>query len=82
MKLQEKFENMLVESGMFPEQAREVMQAVMDDEASESMRGRWQDDEEDYPSGLIAAIWYSVKDHAREWIDANCPKAWYRPLFA
>ena len=81
MKIIEKFEAMLVENGMFPEQAKAVMQEVVTDEASAPMSGRWTDDVDGYPPELFAVIWFSVKEHALAWIDANLPKAWFRSMF-
>jgi hypothetical protein len=81
MKLQQKFENMLVENGMFEGQAKEVMAIVMADEANEAMAERWNDDEEGYPEQLFDVIWFSIKGTALEYIEKNCPMAWFKPMF-
>ncbi len=72
----------LEERGMFPDQASAVVKATEDDPASEAMRGRWTDDTEGYPTPLLAVMAMAINHAAVTWIDANCPQAWYRPMFA
>ncbi len=72
----------LVNNGLFPAPAAAVMEAVKADPANEVMIGRWTDDVEGYPPQIMAAAWYSAKHYALVWIDANCPKACFRPIFA
>jgi len=79
MTIREKMEQMLFEHGMFESQAKEVMDKVEKEEVE--MKGRWDDEETDYPTPMINVAWIAVKHHALEWIDANLPKAWYRPMF-
>jgi len=50
-------------------------------ELTEAMAGRWKDNIEDYPQELLVALWMNIRDSVLEWIDANKPLAWYRPLF-
>lgn len=33
-----------------------------------------------YPPQVIAVLWMAVKRRAVQWVDENCPKAWYRTL--
>ena len=70
-----KLTEMLIERGMFEQQATEVMQRVKTDKASEAMKGRWNDDVSGYPEQLLHVAWYDVKQHALAWIDENAPQA-------
>lgn len=69
----------LTSRGMFEPQADAVL-AVLKDRHPE-MSGRWGDPITDYPGALYGVIWLSAREEAVKWIDANLPKAWYRPLF-
>jgi hypothetical protein len=81
MTIESKLTKMLIDRGMFPEQAAEVIAAVKADKANEEISIRFSDDEEGYPLQLMAAMWETTRQHALEWIDANLPRAWFRPLF-
>lgn len=71
----------LFEQGLFEDQAAAIMELVKVAPENEAMKHRWQDDASDYPPQLLAVAWFSVKRHTLEYIDANCPNAWFRPLF-
>ena len=43
---------------------------------------RWLDSTEGYPKCMLSLITVSAARAALDWIDANCPQAWYRPMFA
>jgi len=66
---------------MNPPAADAVMEAVKSAPENEAMQGRWSDSAEGYPPAIFILAWMSAKEKALEWIDANCPKAWYRPMF-
>jgi hypothetical protein len=72
----------LINNGLFPDDAAKVVEAMKADPANEAMASRWNDDPEGYPPQIMALVWFSAKQHALEWIDANCPKAWYRAVFS
>lgn len=42
----------------------------------------FDDSEETYPKPLLECLWINTKEAAVTWIDKNCPKAFYRPMFA
>jgi hypothetical protein len=70
----------LHERGMFPAQAAAVIE--MAKVASPSMADRLTDGVEGYPD-VIARLWLvTLNTCAIDWIDANLPQAWYRPMFA
>ena len=81
MTIEEKIEKWLFNSGMFEDQAKAVMEMVKADKANEAMEGRWGDSAEGYPDVLFSVLLMSVRDAALEYIDANCPLAWFRPMF-
>ena len=86
MTIREYLEGKLVERGLFEDQAHEVMNRVIAEDANSKtgpiMGNRWQDVAEGYPPQLFAVLWISVKQHTLAWIDESKPHAWYRPLFA
>lgn len=71
----------LQENGMMPMQADEVMQSFMHDQRDSGMRGRWYDDPTGYPPVLYNLQWGLVCTYALKYIDEQCPKAWFRPVF-
>lgn len=81
MTVEEKLVDMLYNQGLFRPQAVEIVEHVKADKANESMAERWQDVADGYPDQIFAVLWISVKDHALQWIDENCPNAWFRPMF-
>ena len=81
MTFETKLISMLVERGFFDNDAKQVMEEVKAHKTSESMTGRWDDDMEGYPPQMLAVLWVSAEISALDWIKANKPKAWFRPLF-
>ena len=81
MTFEDKIKSMLFERGMFENDAAAVIEMMKADEIHESMAHRWNDNTEDYPQSLLSVLWHSAKDTALKYIDANCPLAWFRPMF-
>ncbi len=79
MTIEGKFKRLLFDSGMSEDEAEAVMEIVKADSADESMR--WSDAVEDYPAPLHNLLWAEVKRAALKYVDANCPQAWFRPMF-
>ncbi len=78
-----KLKDRLVANGMFPEQAQAVIDMAKNrTDLFPDMESRWADEVEGYPQQAIAVLWFGIKHIALEWIDANLPQAWYRPLFS
>ena len=71
----------LYERGMFPQQAEAALAPLFSD-PDHSMVQRWDDQIEGYPPQISALMVLAASDAAVDWIDANLPKAWYRPIFA
>jgi hypothetical protein len=72
---------LLEENGMFPDQAKTVMDGFIQDPASEAMVNRWDDDMSGYPDMMFNILWVSLKDYAYKWLDENLPNAWFKPMF-
>lgn len=82
MTIREKLEAMLVEHGLFRNQARAIIDMVARDKhVRKEMAERWNDSVSDYPPMFINVLWLHVRNHTLAWIDQNCPNAWYRSLF-
>ncbi len=85
MTLTEYMIKQLIDRGMWEKDATEVLAAV---KAEGTINGtkdvHWSDQVGSSPSGypiqLIAALLMVVKYRALEWVDKNCPKAFYREL--
>jgi hypothetical protein len=81
MTFREWAEKYCVDRGMWPEDARTVIDAVVADPVSDSMSGRWTHDVSSYPVSMMAVVGLIINGHAIAWIDANFPEAWFRPMF-
>lgn len=79
--VEDKLKEMLFNHGLFENQATTIVEMVKADKANEATERRWEDNVEDYPSVFLSALWLSVQDCALQYIDANCPEAWFRSLF-
>jgi len=81
MTFEDKIKEMLSAHGLFENQALAIVKMTKADKINKPMLERWRDEVEDYPQIILALLWSSAKRAALEYIDANCPKAWFRPLF-
>ncbi len=72
--------------GLFEMQATEVVTLHIDEDeklpvGKSAMHGRWDDTLDGYPPQLMPVLFVGVDKTAAEWLDANLPNAWFRPLF-
>lgn len=81
MNFKEFFKKELYQRGLFEEQCDEIMDTVIKDDTLESMNDRWDDDMKSYPDTMKVIIWIAVKKAAIEYIEKNCPGAWFKALF-
>lgn len=81
MTIRETLAKHLTDNGMFESQAEAVIEQFMGTDATQPMRGRWDDPTTEYPAALTDALLHGLCFVALEWIDANLPEAWYRPIF-
>lgn len=71
----------LLDNGMFDSQAKLVMEMVRDSELFIEMRGRLDEETTAYPEVFKNLCIMNLKAVAVEYIDTNCPKAWFRTVF-
>ena len=81
MKVQDKIEAMLMEHGLWPQEARAVIEELKAAWEAEAMKGHWEDDAEQYPAPLFTVLWVRARRHALGWIDANKPGHFARGAF-
>lgn len=74
-------EQFLTDNGMFDNQVADVMKRLMESEAADPMRGRWDQAMSGYPAIMKNVLVLNVKAEALKYIDENCPEAWFRPCF-
>jgi hypothetical protein len=80
MKIREKMSCMLVERGIFPRDAATIISKYV--EETDAIDDRIMDEDVSaYPPQMLAAVFMGLKSSTVEWIDANCPGHWARPLF-
>jgi len=83
MTVKNKLINMLVNNGMFEQQATEVIELSMPElnELADDYNIKFESPSNQYPD-LMYNLWYvSIKPIALKWIDDNKPMAWYREMF-
>ena len=71
----------LYAKGLFEDEAKQVLSLLEAKPSSEPMTGRWKDAVGDCPAALIRVLEISAAAAALEWIDANVPLHWARPMF-
>jgi len=83
MTVKEKLINMLVEYGMFEEQAKEVIELAIPklNELADDYVITYDAPDDQYPTGVYTVWFISIKKIALQWIDENKPEAWYREMF-
>lgn len=72
----------LTNKGMFDREAEAVLAKAMPKIEVGGYQMTWERPASEYPDALYAVIGMILNNTALEWIDENCPMAWYRPLFA
>jgi hypothetical protein len=88
MTTKEKLISMLVEKGMFEQQAQKVMEVAIPEIEKKFNEGKenaykftWNRPAEEYPTPIYATLFISIKPIALKWIDDNIPNAWFREMF-
>ena len=72
----------LTNRGLWPQEAEAVIAAAKADKANEAISDRWNDSTDDYHSLFTDLLNLALDSSALEWIDANKPKHFARPIFA
>lgn len=78
MTIQEKFEKLLVDCMLWPNEAHTIIESAKNEKQFEAMKNRWRDNESGYPTQLFAVLSLSIRQYAIGWIDANKPKHFAR----
>jgi len=81
MNFVERLTKELEDSGMFPDQAAEVMKRFLAEESHTTMGQRVYEPTDNYPNGVYNVLWVLCKAVALKYIDETCPRAWFRPVF-
>jgi len=83
MTVKERMESILIDFGMFQQQAEKVMDISIPkiNEISEDYKIEWDSDFEIYKEDMYVFLFSIVKPEALKWIDAHTPKAWFRENF-
>ena len=81
--VKEKVENMLVEMGMFHQQAFKVMDIAIPiiNELSDDYDVLWNEHWDVYGEDMYEFLFSIVKPEALKWIDDNIPSVWFRDKF-
>ena len=79
--LYQKMHDMLTSRGLYQASADEIMATVRAEQEADGPATHLGQPADGYPDMVIAAMWLVVKSAAVDWIDANLPLAWYRPMF-
>lgn len=82
MTIEEKMQELLEAKGMFASDAKKVVTAAKESPVLKNMERRWSDDISGYQKSLLSTVWMVVRSVAKDWIEENCPKAWFRSEFA
>lgn len=83
MTVRDKLIDYLVKRGMFPEDANEIL-LVFDLTQKEMLPDyhiTYSSPCDDYPDAVYLVWSLELNRLALQWIDANCPRAWYRMMF-
>lgn len=78
MTIRARMEAELVSNGLWPAEATEILQRLIDRDVVETMTRRWDDDISGYPVELLAVVLMPVKRYAVEWIDEFKPNHFAR----
>ena len=77
---EEKLKAMMVDRGMFDNQADVVMDKVKTI-VGESMDRRWDESIENYPDTVLIQLWLIAKEESLNYLNENLPLAWFKPMF-
>jgi len=81
MTIEQKIRKLLEEHGLWPEKNVDAVMKIYKETHPEIEDKVWSEPESAYPPQMIAVIWAGMCHTVVEWIDENCPQAFYRPMF-
>jgi len=81
MTIEQTIRKQLAEHGLWPEASVDAVMVATKESTPDVEERRWAEAASDYPTAFISVLWFAATTQALKWIDANCPQAWYRPMF-
>ena len=83
MTVRETLEKLLVDHGLWPNEAHDVFELYMSELAKTDtyMYSNVERAASDYPQPLINLLFLGMKKHVVSYIDACCPEHWARGMF-
>lgn len=80
----QRFEKMLIERGMFYDQAHAVMDKAVPviNEQCGDYEVAWDRPSTEHPDAVYNVMFLKVKTIALEYIEQVCPNAWFKVMFA
>jgi len=84
MTTREKLFKMLTDNGVLDSQAEAIMKLATPEieKLVPDYHITWDRPAEEYPDTMYALWYMTMKPIAFDWLDKNCPKAWFNPVFA
>lgn len=83
MTTKERLIKMVVDKGMFEVQATKVIDLAISkiDDLIPDYKTTWDGPADGYPDTMYAVWNMTVTEVAKEWIEENCPDAWFKHMF-
>jgi len=81
MTFNEVMKKMLVERGMFPQQADQVLALSKGHVLLDDMEGRMDEQTDRYPASVLAATWTALRTIALDWIEDRQPDFRFKYMF-
>ncbi len=63
----------LINHGLWPQEADDIVENVILAPENEAMKDLWNDHAEGYPEQITSLAWFSAKLHAIEFLEKNKP---------
>ncbi len=79
MTIEKRVKELLIEHGLWKQQANKVLAEYKADK--DYVPQKWEDDIEGYPLEYLGALWYSVRRFTYAWLLENWPKSFCIPMF-
>ena len=80
MTIKDQLTRMCEEHGLWPDEARKVLEQTIKNTPAMEER-RWNEDVSTYPASMLAVLWMGTRHEAVKWIDENKPQHFARMMF-
>jgi hypothetical protein len=81
MNFKHKLVEMMYKKGMHLDDAKAVLEQVIADPSTETMKGVWLDDVLGHPESVIAVLWLTTSRLAIEYLEQYKPESWCIGIF-